>query len=458
MTKLLILTPQLPYPPHQGTSLRNFHIIRGLAERHEITLLSFLEAGQTAVPEAIEPLLALCAVHTIPVPARTTGKRLRQMLTTRLPDMAHRLYSPVFAAELRRLLAENRFDIVQVEGIELARYMEIIRVVSPGSKVVFDDHNAETELQRRNFLTDLRQPRRWLAAAYSWVQVGRLGRFERWAMAVADGVTAVSETDRKTLQQLTINSRNYTATRGDSHLPTSWLRLIPLAEMTVTCIDTNSQQLTIKAIPNCIDVEAYRENLAGSEKPVKSQQFDLVFSGKMDYRPNVDAVLWFADEVWPGIRAQKPEATFAVVGQKPHARLERLRDVPGITLTGFVESVTPFLAGAGVYIMPFRVGSGTRLKLIEAMAAGKAIVSTPVGAEGFPVRNGRELVLAETAEEMETAVLRLLSHPQERAELGQNARQFARRYDWRQVIPAFDELFAALMAEAGHSGTHNKQP
>jgi glycosyltransferase involved in cell wall biosynthesis len=414
MAKILILTPQLPYPSHQGTSLRNFHIIRGLAERHEITLLSFLENNQTDDPAAIEPLLALCAVHTVPVPARSTAQRLWQLVSTRRPDMAHRLYSESFAAELRRLLAANRFDIVQVEGIELARYMGIIRAISPASKIVFDDHNAEAELQRRNFLTDLGNPRRWPAAAYSWVQVGRLRRFERWAMGMADGVTAVSQTDKLTLEKLLDGTRMNTDKHG-----------------------------LITVIPNCIDVGEYVD-LADLGKSARSIAFDLVFIGKMDYRPNVDAVLWFVDEVWPGIVVERPSTQLAIVGQKPHPRLERLRDVPGITLTGWVESVTPYLLETAVFIAPFRIGSGTRLKLIEAMAAAKAIVSTPIGAEGFAVENGRELVLAETAGEMGTAVLHLLNHPEERERLGQNARQFARQYDWRQVIPRFDELYKLL--------------
>ncbi len=414
MSNILILTPQLPYPPHQGTSLRNFHIIRGLAERHEITLLSFLEGNQTADSAVIEPLLALCTVHTVPVPARSTAQRLWQLVSTRRPDMAHRLYSESFAAELRRLLAVNQFDIVQVEGIELARYMEIVRAVSLASKIVFDDHNAEAELQRRNFLTDLGNLRRWPAAAYSWVQVGRLRRFERWAMWMADGVTAVSQTDKLMLEKLL----NGTQINAD-------------------------ERRSVRVIPNCIDVVQFQD-LAESPKSARSQAYDLVFIGKMDYRPNVDAVLWFVDEVWPGIVAERPSTTFVIVGQKTHPRLERLRDVPGVTLTGWVESVTPYLLGASVFIAPFRIGSGTRLKLIEAMAAGKAIVSTPIGAEGFAVENGRELVLAETAEEMGTAVLHLLNHPEERERLGQNARQFAQQYDWRQVIPKFDALYREI--------------
>ncbi|MEZ4646134.1 MAG: glycosyltransferase [Chloroflexota bacterium] len=116
-----------------------------------------------------------------------------------------------------------------------------------------------------------------------------------------------------------------------------------------------------------------------------------------------------------------------------------------MTVTGWVESVQPYLAGTAVFLMPFRVGSGTRLKLIEAMAAGKAIVSTPIGAEGFPVQHGREILLGETAAELETAVLHLLDHAQERTRLGAAARQFAQQYDWRVVVPQFDEVYRRIL-------------
>ena len=397
--KILILTPQLPYPPQQGTSLRNYHIIRGLAQRHEVTLLSFLEENQTADPAAIAPLQALChKIETVAVPKRSMLSRLWQLVSSRLPDMAHRLYSPVFEIALRKVLAGNQFDVVQVEGIELARYIKLIRIDS-NARLVFDDHNAETELQRRNFLTDLYIPRRWVAAAYSWVQVGRLRRFERWACETVDAVVAVSETDRMHLQSL-----------------------------------LSTLQSPIAVIPNSIDVQAYQE-------VVEPEAYDLVFSGKMDYRPNVDGVLWFAEEVWPLICAERPSTTWVIVGQKPHARLESLRGLPGVTITGWVEQVQPYLAGAQVIVMPFRVGSGTRLKLIEAMATGKAVVSTPVGAEGFPVQHGRELLLAEGAVEMATAVVSLLNHPQKQIQLGRAAQQFAQQYDWRQVVPLFEESY-----------------
>lgn len=405
MAHLLFLTPQLPYPPHQGTSLRNFHILQGVAGQHDITLLSYLEENQTAVPEAIAPLAEICRqIVTVPVPARSRGRRLRQLLTTRRPDMAHRLFSPEFNTQLQPLLARNRFDVVQVEGIELARTMAAVRVVSKGSKIVFDNHNAETELQRRNMLTDWGQLRRWPAAAYSWVQVGRLARFERWACLEADWITAVSEADKQHLQAL---------------LP--------------------GRSLPVTVIPNCIDVTRFQT------PPETAVAFDLLFTGKMDYRPNVDAVLWFADAVWPLIKAARPATTWAIVGQKPHPRLERLRALEGVTLTGWVEAVRPYLAGAAVFVMPFRIGSGTRLKLIEAMAAGSAIVSTPVGAEGYPVQDGRELLLADTPAAWATAVAELLADPARRAKLGETARQFATAYDWRVVVPRFNQIYDHLL-------------
>lgn len=417
MSNILILTPQLPYPPHQGTSLRNYHIIRGLAQQHQVTLLSFLEPNQTAVSADIQPLLDVCArVESVPAPPRSTATRLWQLLVTRLPDMAHRLYSPHFSVRLRHLLVNNSFDIVQIEGIELARYVDDVRAAAPTVKVIFDDHNAETELQWRNFLTDLRIPRRWPAAVYSWIQTRRLRRFERWAMQQADAVTAVSHPDRDHLLKLLHGAQINADKRRSKDRMTD-------------------DGLPITVIPNSIDVTAYET------PPEEVRPFDLVFSGKMDYRPNVDAVLWFAQAVWPLLRAQRPSTTWAIVGQKPHARLDGLREAPGVTVTGWVESIRPYLHGARVVIMPFRIGSGTRLKLIEAMAAGKALVSTPVGAEGFPVQHGREIVLAETAAEMATAVLRLLDDPVERERLGTAARVFAQQYDWRQVVPAFNRVY-----------------
>ena len=396
--KLLLLTPQLPYPPEQGTSLRNYHILRGLASHFDVTLLSFVEENQPFQP--LPPQLTSLCDHIahVPVPQRTTRQRLHQMLRSREPDMAFRLRDDAFNRKLGRLLRSFQYEVVQIEGIELAYVIPEIRLLSPDSLILFDDHNAETALQRRAFRTDLRHPRRWPAALYSLIQARRLANYERMVCQAADRVVAVSEPDAVLLNQL--------------------------AGVDVT------------VIPNCIDVTAYQ--VTSSQRP---WDYDLVFTGKMDYRPNVDAMVWFVQAIWPLIRSRRPQTTLAIVGKNPHERLVPLRRLPGITVTGWVEQVQPYLAGARLFIMPFRVGSGTRLKLIEAMAAGVAIVSTKQGAEGFPVQDDNELRLADDPAAFADIVIRLLNQPGERQRLGRSAAAFAQQYDWREVVPRFLPLY-----------------
>ncbi len=409
---LLLVTPQLPYPPHQGTSLRNYHILRGLAVDDRISLLSYDEAGEEAsMPSQLETLCDL--IVTVPAPGRSSWQRFWQMTTSGQPDMALRLRSAEFAGKLKRLLWERSFQVVQIEGVELAWIIPIIRRHAPDAKIVYDAHNAEALLQQRAGEADRKVVRRWPAAIYSQIQSARLRRYEAWVCRSVDRITAVSEPDREALLGL-VSKPTY----------------------------------SITVIPNCIDVFSYAESSERASDSEGGLQFDVVFSGKMDYRPNVDAVLWFADKVWPAILAQKPSASWAIVGQKPHQRLERLRSVPGVTLTGRVEEIKPYLAGARVFIMPFRVGSGTRLKLIEAMAARLAIVSTLVGVEGFPIEEGRQLLIAETGPEFASQVLRLMQDDNLRGELGREGQRFARLYDWRTVIPRFQLVYDDMMRSA----------
>lgn len=404
--QILMLTPQLPYPPHQGTSLRNLHVLRALAEVNDVTLLSFAEADRS---QELGPLKAIARVlPPVTAPTRSTTQRLAQLATTNEPDVALRLRSEAFAIALTAALAATPYDVVQIEGIELARYIEQVRVEAPRARVVLDCHNAETELQRRAIQADLSQVSRWPAALYSAVQVRRLRRFERQALASADGVIAVSDIDRQYLVGLAPDMRSQVA-----------------------------------VVPNTIDVSEY----AQPEPVPADMRFDLVFTGKMDYRPNVDAVLWFAEDVWPLILEQRPRTTWAIVGQRPHSRLDPLRKVNGVALTGSVPRIQPYIAGASVYIAPLRIGSGTRLKLIEAMAAGKAIVSTTVGAEGFPVVNGKNICLADTAGDQARTILHLLSDAEERGMLGSAARAFAGRYDWRQNVSLLEDFYNSLVIE-----------
>lgn len=398
--KILFLTPQLPYPPQKGTALRNWGLIDGLAPRHELSLLSFRAPGQDADPPT--PLVDACErVATVPQPERSLRDRLRDMLTTHRPDMALRLRSKVYAEQLAQWLARETFDVVQIEGIELAPYLDVVEAAVQDPQIVFDDHNCEYVLQRRVFVTDLTAPARWPGAAYSCVQWLRLRRYEAQVCRRADRVLTVSDADAEALRRLVSG-------------------------------------LKPSVVPNGIDTRRYRPD--GVE--TRTRENSLVFTGTMDFRPNVDAVLWFAKEALPLIQAEIPDVHLDIVGQRPHRRLDPLKNNPSVTLTGFVEDVRPYIAKAEVYVAPLRMGGGTRLKLLEAMAMGKAVVATRLGAEGYPVTDGHELVLADTGTDFAERVVSLLQSPERRAALGQRARAFVeRRYDWRAIVPLVEEVY-----------------
>jgi glycosyltransferase involved in cell wall biosynthesis len=164
----------------------------------------------------------------------------------------------------------------------------------------------------------------------------------------------------------------------------------------------------------------------------------------MDFRPNVDAVLWFTRYVLPLIQAQVPDVHFVVVGQRPHRRLDVLLDNPAVTLTGRVEDPRPYIAEATVYVVPLRMGGGTRFKVLEAMAMGVPLVSTRLGAEGFPVTHERELFLADEPSEFAAAVVGLLHAPEQRARLAREGRAFVQRqYDWRVIVPRVETVYAS---------------
>lgn len=264
---------------------------------------------------------------------------------------------------------------------------------------MYDAHNAETVLQRRAFSADVRSPGRWPAALYSALQIPRLARLEGRACRGADRVLCVSAQDARALRALA-----------------------PAIEPVI--------------IPNGICVSDYEPaEFAGPQKPA------VVFTGKMDYRPNVDAVLWFARRILPAIRSRAAEIEFHIVGKNPHPSVEALRGRPGIVITGEVDDTRPLIAQAAIYIAPLRMGGGTRFKLLEAMALGKAIVSTTIGAEGFEVVGGREMAIADRPDEFAGEVMRLLEDEAARTRLGRAAREFVQRYDWEQIVPKVEATY-----------------
>jgi len=401
--RILFLTPQLPYPPQQGTAIRNYNLIAQVAQRHEVHLLSFDTEEQA--PVELGPLRDLCgSVQTVAVPRRSKGSRLWTVLTSPSPDLHHRLFSHSFHDSLAGVLEQVRPQVVEIEGLEMAQYGLGAQHIasSPEPLWVFDAHNAEYVLQQRVFETDVRRPRRWLGALYSWLQWHKLRSYEASVCRRADRVLACSKVDAMALA-----------------------RLVP--------------GLQVVVVPNGVDISHYQP---GNIAPAPLGDQALVFTGKMDFRPNVDAVLWFGSQVWPRVQQAEPNARFYIVGRDPHPRLDPLAEMPGVTLTGFVDDIRPYIAAASVYVVPLLTGGGTRLKVLEAMSTGKALVSTTLGCEGIDAQPGRDLILADEADQFASQVVALLRDVPRREALGRAARAFVERnFDWTMVTAPLEQVY-----------------
>jgi polysaccharide biosynthesis protein PslH len=396
--RLLFLTPQLPYPPRQGTTIRNWGLISQLALRHTISLLTF--GGSDAVPDALR---ARCEhVVVVPSPRRATARRVIDLALGRA-DLARRLWAPAFQQALADWLARERFDGVQVEGLELAAYLPTIR--SHGLPVVYDAHNAEHVIQERALATDRGRGGRVLAALYSSLQLPRLRALERAVCRSVDGLSVVSAEDAAALRALAPNTQPVVVANG-----------ILLSDY-------------------------------GAPAPVAGGHGRVVFTGKMDYRPNVDAVTWFAGEIWPRVRAKTPDATFWIVGQAPTAAVRALDGRDGVHVTGAVDDTRPYIAGAQAYVAPLRMGGGTRFKILEAFALRRPVISTHIGAEGFPLQNGREALLVDTPQAFAEAVGSVLEDAALAQRLGTNGRALvAAHYDWAVIAPRLDDLWQRVLA------------
>ncbi len=401
--KILFVTASLPYPPQQGGALRTYGLLHGLHHAgHKLTLLSFSDSNGASYIGT--PLETFCSqIETVATPNRAKKDRLRDLFLSTQPDIARRLYSQTFETRLKELVTNNQFDLIQFEGIEVACYLPIIRQMGMKAKLVYDAFNAEAAMQYAIFEIDRGNPRRWLVAAYSLVQSRRIGKFEDDLCQQADLVIAVSSEDASLLQ---------------SHNPKN----------------------TIPVVANGIFTDEYEKQ----SSELNLGEHALVFTGKMDYRPNVDAVLWFVSQVLPKIKQVANDVQFYIVGQKPHESLEPLRDNSSVIVTGWVESVLPYLKGSEVYIAPLRMGSGTRLKILEAMAAGCAVVATTLAASGMKRETEMGMLVVDNPEQMAETIIKLLNTPELRSKLGEAAHQYVKsHYDWSVLIP---DLLAAYKA------------
>ena len=387
--KILYVTQIVPYPPHGGVLQRGYNLLRELGKHHEIHLLAFHHPNELPHGEPVErslrELRGFCrTVEYFKLwPKKSPAHMMAALALGALRSdpfsvLAHR--SPALRARLRELCATpGAFDLVHLDTIALAQYAGDCG----GIPLTLAHHNVESQLMARRAERERGFAQRW----YVRSQAERLRRLE--ARVCRDFVNImVSDADAETLRGIC----------PDAH----------------TCV-----------VSNGVDTEYFRPR-SGQETPL------LVFTGGMGMFANRDAVHWFIDEIWPLVRVQVPEARFAAIGKFPsqHARESAARD-PSIEVPGFVDDIRPVVARAAIYVVPMRVGGGTRLKVLDAMAQGKAIVSTTLGAEGIDATAGEHFELADDPASFAACVVKLLRDPTERARLGAAARKrIEEKYAW----------------------------
>lgn len=385
--------------------MRIFNLMAGLSARHRVTCLSF--APDAAAVAALAPLRDICQVATVlGPPPRSLRRRAWTTLTSPLPDLALRNATAAYRDALSRTLAAEQFDVVHAASLEMAGYGLMARGFG-SPLIVLDQFNAEYLIQRRAALSDLRrgiggQPRALLAGIYSLVQWRKLATYEARVLGAFDRVLVVSEEDRAALARL-------------------------------------SPHANLHVVPNGVDTDCFAPGTAPLGGPA-----DLLFTATLDYRPNIDAVIWFAGEVLPRIRASRPDARFIVVGRAATPAVRSLHNGSSIIVVGEVEDVRPYVAGAAVYVVPMRIGGGSRLKLLEALSLAAPVVCTPMGAEGVDgLRDGEHLLMGANPDAFASAALRLLNDPALGRQLGATGRaHMVARYDWRTITPQLEAAYA----------------
>jgi len=375
------VTAGLPHPT-SGANTRNYHLLKALASRHAVSLLALVDdiGGLAHSDLSLQKDFAR-PVHIARVPS--SAKRVQQALDLLRGRsyFLNRYISREVQDTLDTMLKRDHYDVVLFESVFLAGYR-----MPEGVKVVIDQHNIEHELLQRTFSYEKARVRKW----YNWLE-GRLlktGEIERCRRA--DALLVTSDREHLLLKNI---------------LP----------------------HQVIRTIPNGVDIAAFQPVV---QDEVANQ---IVFTGTMDYYPNIDAVLSFAQRCWPLIRAHVPAVTWQIVGRNPPPEVQRLADLPGITVTGSVPDVRSYLAASALAIAPLQIGSGTRLKILEAFAMRKAVVSTSVGCEGLSVASGEHLVIADQPETFAQAVVELLRDPTRRMLLGCAGRVLVEdKYSWKQ--------------------------
>ncbi len=398
--KILILDEEFPWPLNTGKRIRSLNLLRRLASGHHLTYLAYGPRDSDGYQALSDLGLHPLAVKRADRPKSGPGLYFRLLgnLLSSQPYSVASHFTSAFQRTVTSELATSSYDLVLCEWTP---YAQFVRELSDVPRVVVA-HNVEHQIWQRYVENETQLPVRW----YLGLQARRMRAFEEEVFSSVEGATAVSAADAATIKSM-------------------------------------APYLDVEVVDNGVDLEFFADDseLADTAAP------NLVFTGSMDWRPNQDSVEYFVNDILPLVRAEQPDVQTVFVGRNPPPKIADLGKLDGVTITGTVDDVRPYIREAAVYIVPLRIGGGSRLKILEALAMKRPVVSTGVGAEGLDVTDGRELLLADTPEQFARQINLLLSDRTKARKLGEAGRKLVeQRYGWDALAARLEQFMTKLVA------------
>lgn len=394
--KILIVTTKSPYPLFEGRALRTYNLIKQAAREHEIHLLSFVQTQEDL--DGIEHMRSICKVvdyeklYFDGAKTQIIKDAICELFSSApLPVVKYRTAG--MRAKMRKLMQTHQYDLVHLDMLHLADYMDLCG----DTPVTLIEHNVEHVILDRRADNETRP----LHRAYLRYQAAKLKAYEGRACQRAQHVVAVSDLDAQQLRELGPGSR-------------------------------------VTSVPNGVDTEYFCTTHA-PRKPTS-----LVFVGGFTWFPNLDAIRYFCDDILPRLVKLIPDIQLTVIGKQPDTPVaHEIAKHPNVKLAGQVEDIRPDVDAAAAYIVPLRIGGGTRLKILDALSMSKAIISTSVGCEGLEVEDGKTIVIADTPDAFAQAIVSILRNPELAQTIGQQGRQLVEtRYDWAAVAKGLMAVYA----------------
>ena len=404
MKNILFISPTVPYPATDGGRIRVLNLLKQICQKNSITFVSIetLDTDRQGIEYLRNLGIDAHLIERTPDMPELTAKVISAGAIVRAvihaqPVMVAKYYLPAMAAAIKGLLHSRNFEVIHFEMLHTGQYLKTLENLS--IPTLLSLQNVDSSVWRR-LLGQENNPIKKLA--FFW-QSHSLARYERKVCALFSACACVSDEDKKLLQDL-------------------------------------CPSLPIEVIPNGVDIELYQPDHDLEEEAA------IVYTGSMDWQPNEDAVLYFHERIFPLILEKLPGVKFYVVGQYPTERIKRLAGNPNVVVTGMVADTRPYFAKATVYVVPLRIGGGTRLKILEALGMEKAVVSTTIGYEGLHITPNEDILVADDEKTFAELVVKLAKDKGLRRQLGKKGREtIETKYDWSGIGERLNDLYDNLV-------------